>query len=141
MTQSNQHTQHQQQTSRPNHGYGSPPRNPNEQRREFLWRERVRLELQVQGLIARREGLHQQWQHLQVRKATKANQLPKVVGQIMLSGLVGIRQLPGERLYLYEKDRLAQEEYRLQQDLIRCKSDADALEAQISVIDVELSLL
>ena len=143
MTQSNQHTQHhqQQQSNRPNHGYGSPPRNPNEQRREYLWRERVRLELQVQGLIARRECLHQQWQHLQARKATMANQLPKVVGQIMLSGLVGIRQLPGERLYLYEKDRIAQEEYRMQQDLIRCKSDADALEAQIGVIDVELSLL
>ena len=143
MTQSNQHTQGQQhqQTYRLNHGYGSPPRNPNEQRREFLWRERVRLELQMQGLIARAAALNQQWQHLQTRKVALGNQLPKVVGQIVLSGLAGIRQLPGERLYLYEKDRIAQEEYRMQQDLIRCKSDADALEAQINVIDVELSLL
>jgi hypothetical protein len=30
--------------------------NPEEQRREFLWRERVKLELQVQALIARTDG-------------------------------------------------------------------------------------
>ena len=95
----------------------------------------------MQGLIARRAGLNQQWQHLQARKAASANQLPKVVGQIMLSGLAGIRQLSGERLYLYEKDRIAQEEYRVQQELIRCDGDAAALQAQISVIEFELSLL
>ena len=68
-------------------------------------------------------------------------QLPRVAGQIVLSGLVGIRQLPSERLYFYERERIAQEEYRLQQDVIRCHSDAAALHAQIEVLDFELSLL
>lgn len=134
----NQRNQHQH-NFQPNQTY--PPRNPLEQRREFLWRERVKLELQVQGLLAHVANLYQQWQHLQTRKTALGNQVPKVAGQILLAGLVGIRQLPAERLYAYEKDRIAQEEDRIQQDLIRCNGDAAALQAQISVIDVELSLL
>ncbi len=134
-TQSNQH----QHNFQPNQSYAA--RNPKEQRREFLWRERVKLELQVQSLLAHVANLYQQWQHLQTRKIALGNQVPKVAGQILLAGLVGIRQLPAERLYAYEKDRIAQEEDRIQQDFIRCNGDAAALQAQISVIDVELSLL
>ena len=51
------------------------------------------------------------------------------------------RQLPSERLHLYEKERIAQEEYRLQQDIMRCQGDAAGLHAQIEVLDFELSLL
>ncbi len=140
MNQNQQRPQHQHQ-SQSNSGYGSPPRNPQEQRREFLWRERVKLELQAQGLIARGESLTRQWHFLQDRKAAFGQRMPKVVGQIMLSGLVGIRQLPAERSYQYEKERLAQEEYRIQQEIMQCNSDAAAIQAQITVIDFELSLL
>ena len=52
-----------------------------DQRREFLWRERVRLELQVQALLARGENLARQWQHLQERKAALGNQLPRVAAR------------------------------------------------------------
>jgi len=48
---------------------------------------------------------------------------------------------PFRRLHLYEKERIAQEEYRLQQDIIRCHGDAAGLQAQIEVLDFELSLL
>ena len=34
---------------------------------EFLWRERVKLELQVQALLARAESLDQAWRALQQR--------------------------------------------------------------------------
>ncbi len=143
MTQNHQRFQRNQQrhTSQPHESHRPPPGNQEEQRREFLWRERVRLELQVQALLARGESLARQWQHLQARKMALGKQLPRVAGQIVLSGLVGIRQLPSERLYSYERDRIAQEEYRLQQDVIRCHSDAAALHAQIEVLDFELSLL
>ena len=143
MTQNHQRFQRtqQQHTSQPHKSHRPPPGNQEEQRREFLWRERVRLELQVQALLARGESLTRQWQHLQERKAALGNQLPRVAGQIVLSGLVGIRQLPSERLHFYERDRIAQEEYRLQQDIIRCHGDAAALHAQIKVLDFELSLL
>ena len=143
MTQNHQHYQRNQQqhTYQPHESHRPPPRNQEDQRREFLWRERVRLELQVQALLARGESLVRQWQHLQERKAALGNQLPRVAGQIVLSGLVGIRQLPSERLHSYERARIPQEEYHLQQDIIRCNGDAAGLHAQIEVLDFELSLL
>ena len=143
MTQHHQRSQRDQQqyTSQPHEGHRPPPGNVQDQRREFLWRERVRLELQVQALLARGESLSRQWQHLQERKASLGNQLPRVAGQMLIAGLVGIRQLPSERLHLYEKERIAQEEYRLQQDTIRCQGDAAGLYTQIEVLDFELSLL
>ena len=135
-----QRNQHQQ-TSQPHHGHRSPPGHPSDQRREFLWRERVRLELQVQALLTRGESLARQWQHLQERKAVLGNRLPKVASQMVIASLVGIRQLPSERMHLYEKERIAQEEYRLQQDIMRCQGDAAGLHGQIEILDFELSLL
>jgi hypothetical protein len=143
MTQNHQRYQRNQQhsTSQPHDGHRPPPGNPLDQRREFLWRERVRLELQVQALLAQGESLARQWQHLQERKTALGNQLPSVARQMIIAGLVGIRQLPSERLHLYEKERIAQEEYHLQQDIMRCQGDAAGLQAQIEVLDFELSLL
>lgn len=143
MTQNHQRFQQNQyqSTSKPHESHRPPPGNSQDQRREFLWRERVRLELQVQALLARGESLAKQWQHLQERKAALGNQLPRVVGQVVIAGLVGIRQLPAERMHLYERERIAQEEYRLQQDIIRCQGDAAGLYSQIEVLDFELSLL
>jgi hypothetical protein len=143
MSQNQQHFQRNQRqhTSQPYESHRPPPRNQEDQRREFLWRERVRLELQVQALLARGENLARQWQHLQERKAALGNQLPRVASQMVIAGLVGIRQLPSERLHYYEKERIAQGEYRLQQDIMRCQGDAAGLNAQIEVLDFELSLL
>ena len=143
MSQNYQHYQQNQHqhTSQPHQGHRPPPGNPMDQRREFLWRERVRLELQVQALLARGESLARQWQHLQERKTMLGNQLPRVASQMVIAGLVGIRQLPSERLHLYERERIAQEEYRLQQDIIRCNGDAAGLHGQIEILDFELSLL
>ncbi len=118
-----------------------PPGNPSDQRREFLWRERVRLELQVQATLARGESLARQWQHLQGKKTVLGNHLPRIAGQMIIAGLVGIQQLPAERLHLYEKERIAHEEYRLQQEIIHCQGEATGLYTQIEVLDFELSLL
>jgi seryl-tRNA synthetase len=111
------------------------------QRREFLWRERVKLELQVQALLARAESLEQAWRALQQRKANLQHQKPKLAAQIVLSGLVRSRSLPAERLYHYERERIVQEEERLRQAIIFCQGDLAALQAQIEVIQLELSLL
>ena len=143
MTQNHQRFQQNQNqsTSKPHESQRPPNGSSLDQRREFLWRERVRLELQVQALLARGENLTRQWQHLQERKAALGNQLPRVASQMVIAGLVGIRQLPSERLHSYEKERIAQEEYRLQQDIMRCNGDAAGLHAQIEILDFELSLL
>jgi hypothetical protein len=143
MTQNHQRFQQNQyqSTSKPHESHRPPNGSSLDQRREFLWRERVRLELQVQALLARSESLAMQWQHLQEKKAMLGNQLPRVASQMVIAGLIGIRQLPSERLHLYEKERIAQEEYRLQQDSIRCQGEAAGLYTQIEVLDFELSLL
>jgi len=115
--------------------------NPEVQRREFLWRERVKLELQVQALIARAESLDQAWRVLQHRKANMQQQKPKLAAQILLSGLARTRSLPAERLFHYERERLMQEEEQLRQAIIFCQGDLAALQAQIEVIQLELSFL
>ena len=115
--------------------------NPQVQRREFLWRERVKLELQVQALIARAESLEQAWRLLQQRKASMQQRKPKLAAQIVLSGLARSRSLPAERLYHYERERILQEEERLRQAIIFCQGDLAALQAQIEVIQLELSFL
>jgi seryl-tRNA synthetase len=115
--------------------------NPEVQRREFLWRERVKLELQVQVLIARAESLDEAWRVLQQRKANLQQQKPKLAAQILLSGLARTRSLSAERLFHYERERLVQEEERLRQAIIFCQGDLAALQAQIEVIQLELSFL
>jgi hypothetical protein len=69
------------------------------------------------------------------------HQKPKLVAQIVLSGLVRSRSLPAERLFHYERERILQEEERLRQAILFCQGDLAALQAQIEVIQLELSFL
>ena len=137
------HRQHQQHQPNyhPDHQDRQRPGNPLEQRREFLWRERVKLEMQVQGLLALIQGLEQEWCVLQHRKASVEQEKPKLAAQIVLSGLARTRHLPAERLFHYRRERLIQEEERLRQAMMRCQNDLAGLQGQIEVICLELSFL
>jgi len=137
--QQSHHYQRQPQRSHQQHQDRQQSVNPEVQRREFLWRERVKLELQVQALIARAESLDQAWRVLQQRKASMQQQKPKLAAQILLSGLARTRYLRAERLFHYERERIMQEENRLRQAIIFCQGDLAALQAQIEVIQLELS--
>ncbi len=117
------------------------PGHPQEHRREFLWWERVKLEMQVQALLALIQSLEQEYCMLQQRKASMEQEKPKLAAQIVLSGLVGARSLSAERLYQYRRERLMQEEERLGQAMIRCQNDLAGLHGQIEVILLELSFL
>ena len=117
------------------------PGNPLEHRREFLWRERVKLEMQVQALLALIQSLEQEWCLFEHRKASVEQEKPKLAAQIVLSGFVGTRSLPTERLFQYRRERLIQEEERLGQAMIRYQSDLAGLQGQIEVILLELSFL
>jgi hypothetical protein len=139
--QSRRDQRHYQRQSHQQHQDRQQSGNPQVQRREFLWRERVKLELQVQALIARAESLYQAWRVLQQRKANLQQQKPKLAAQILLSGLARTRSLPAERLFHYERERIMQEEDRLRQAMIFCQGDLAALQAQIEVIQLELSFL
>ena len=140
-----QHQQQQYQQHQPNdhraYQERQRPGNPQEHRREFLWRERVKLEMQVQALLALLQGLEQEYCVLQHRKASMEQEKPKLVAQIVLSGLVGTRSLSAERLYQYRRERLMQEEERLGQAMIRYQHDLAGLHGQIEVILLELSFL
>ena len=139
--QSRRDQRHHQRQSHQQHQDRQQSGNPQVQRREFLWRERVKLELQVQALIARAESLYLAWRVLQQRKANLQQQKPKLAAQILLSGLARTRSLPAERLFHYERERILQEEDRLRQAIIFCQGDLAALQAQIQVIQLELSFL
>ncbi len=117
------------------------PGNPQEHRREFLWRERVKLEMQVQALLALLQGLEQEYCVLQHRKASIEQEKPKLAAQIVLSGLAGTRYLSAERLFQYRRERLIQEEERLGQAMIRYQNNLAGLQGQIEVIHLELSFL
>ena len=135
------HSQHDQRSYQQHHQDRQQSGHPEVQRREFLWRERVKLELQVQASLSRAESLDQAWRALQQRKANLQYQKPKLAAQIVLSGLARTRSLPAERLFLYERERILQEEERLRQAIIFCQGDLAALQTQIEVIQLELSLL
>jgi hypothetical protein len=137
------HQQHQQHQPNDHRTFQDRqrPGNPLEHRREFLWRERVKLEMQVQALIALIQSLEQEWCVLQHRKASVEQEKPKLAAQIVLSGLAGARSLPAERLFQYRRERLIQEEERLGQAMIRCQHDLAGLHGQIEVILLELSFL
>jgi hypothetical protein len=134
------HHHHDQRSHQP-HQDRQHSGHPEVQRREFLWRERVKLELQVQALLARADSLDQAWCALQQRKTNLQHQKPKLAAQIVLSGLARTRSLPAERLFHYERERILQEEERLRQTIIFCQGDLAALQAQIEVIQLELSFL
>jgi predicted RecB family nuclease len=138
-----QHQHYQQHPANDHRAYQERqrPGNPLEQRREFLWRERVKLELQVQALLALLQGLEQEYRMLQHRKASMEQEKPKLATQIVLSGLAGTRSLSAERLYQYRRECLMQEEERLGQAMIRYQHELAGLHGQIEVILLELSFL
>ena len=139
--QSHRDQRHHQRQSHQSHQDRQQSGNPQVQRREFLWRERVKLDLQVQALIARAQSLDEAWRALQQRKANLQQQRPKLTAQILVSGLARTRSLPAERLFHYERERIVQEEERLRQAIIFCQGDLAAIQAQIEVIQLELSFL
>ncbi len=136
-----QQSQRHQQNDHRQYQDRQRPGNVQEQRREFLWRERVKLEMQVQALIALLQGLEQEWCVLQHRKASIEQEKPKLAAQIVLSGLAGTRYLSAERLFQYRRERLIQEEERLGQAMIRYQNNLAGLQGQIEVIHLELSFL
>ena len=134
------HQQHQWSGNRQYH-HRHRSETVQEQRREFLWRERVKLEMEVQSLLALLQGVEQEWCVIEQRKTSLAQERPRIAAQIMLSGLTGSRYLPAERLFQYRRERLLQEEERLGQAMIRYQNELAGLHVQIEVILLELSFL
>jgi len=73
-------------------GHGSLPSTPQELMRALLWRQRMKLEFEMQGLLLRTTTLVQEWQRLHGRKEAAGNEVSTLAGHILLAGCVGLQQ-------------------------------------------------
>jgi hypothetical protein len=122
-------------------GQGSPPRTPRERSRAVLWRERMKLEFNVQGLFVRAATLVQEWQSLHGSKPAVGNEVSKIASRIVLAGYGRVPSHASERQHSNQQDRIAQEEQRIQQEMLRYSMDIALLQGQIIRFDSELALL
>ena len=120
-------------------GHGSLPCTPQEQRRAVLWRQRMKLEFEMQGLFIRTTTLVQEWQRLHDSKEALGNEVSTLASHILLAGFVGLHQERTAWQHTYERDDVAQEELRIQQDMVRCSMDIATLQAHIIRLDFELA--
>ena len=138
MSQDHQLSQHKH-TFQLLEGNGSLPSNPREQRRAMLWRRRMKLEFEVQGLFVRTATLVQEWQSLHGSKEAVGNEISTLASHILLAGFVGLQQERTAWQHSYERDDVAPEEHRIQQDMVRCSMDIATLQAHIIRLDFELA--
>lgn len=136
-------SQRQQQRGQASHSSSYQPGAPQglQRRRDWLWQERVKLELQVQNLFSQEQRACADAHLLAQRKAALLGQRPKIVFQMALSGIAGIHVTPAERAYAYALERIAQEEARIQSFWCWCQAERQRLDGQIVLINTELTLL
>ena len=108
-----------------------------EQRREYLWRRQLELELEMRSLLAQRQALQRNWNVLQARKATIQGSKPAVVLSLLLTRH---SSLP-EQNYAYAMQRIVQEEQWLLQQGNELEAQRIAVAEQLNVIAFEFSLL
>ena len=140
MSHDHQHPQHKH-TFQLLEGHGSLPSNPQEQRRAVLWRQRMKLEFEMQGLFVRSATLVQEWQYLHGSIEAVGNEVSKIASHLVLAGFIALHQEQTAWQHSYERDDIAQEEYCIQQAMLRCSMDIATLQVQIEILDFELSLL
>ncbi len=121
-------------------GHGSPPSNPPEQKKALLWRQRMKLEFEVQALIVRTATLVQEWQLLHGEKAAQENEVATIASQLLLAGWLESQQHPHVLHHPYVRDHQTEEASRIRQDMLRCSMGIATAQAQIIRLDVELSL-
>ncbi len=122
-------------------GHGSLASTPQEQRSAVLWRRRMKLEFELQGLFIRTTTLVQEWQRLHGSKEAVGNEVSTLASHILLAGFVGLQQERTAWQHSSERDDVAQEEHRIQQAMVRCSMHIATLQAHIIRLDFELARL
>ena len=107
----------------------------------MLWRQRMKLEFEMQGLFIRTTTLVQEWQRLHGSKEAVGNEVSKIASHLVLAGFVGLHQERTAWQHSYERNAIAQEEHRIQHDMLRCSMDIAFLRGKIIRFDSELALL
>ena len=95
----------------------------------------------MQGLFVRAATLVQEWQRLHGHKPAVGNEVSKIATRIVLAGYGRVASYALERQHTNQQDRIAQEEQRIQQDILRYSMDIALLQAQIIRLDFELALM
>jgi hypothetical protein len=108
-----------------------------EQRREYLWRRQLELELEMRSLLAQQQALQRNWNVLQGRKATIAGSKPAVALSILLTRH---SSMP-ERNYSYAMQRITQEEQWLLQQGNALEAQKIGVAEQLDVVAFEFTLL
>ena len=122
-------------------GHGSPPSDPQEQKKALLWRQRMKLEFEVQGLIVRTATLVQEWQLLHGKKASTGNEVSTIASHLLLAGWLESQQHPNVMQHPYVRDHQTEEASRIRQEMLCCSMDIASAKAQIIALEFELSLL
>ena len=107
----------------------------------MLWRRRMKLEFEMQGLFIRTTTLVQKWQRLHGSKEAVGNEVSTIASHILLAGFVGLQQERTAWQYSYVQNGIAQEEQRIQRGMLHCSMDIATLQAHIIRLDVELARL
>jgi hypothetical protein len=140
MSHDDQHPQ-QKHTFQLLEGSASLPSTPQEQSKAVLWRQRMKLEFELQGLIIRTTTLVQEWQLLHGSKEAVGNEVSTLAGHILLTGFVRLQREREPWYQSCEQDELAQQERRIQQDMLRCSMDIATCKARLIRLDSALALL
>jgi hypothetical protein len=140
MSHDDQHPQHMH-TFQLLEGSGSLPSTPQERSKAVLWRQRMKLEFEMQGLVIRTTSLVQEWQRLHGCKEAVGNEVSTLAGHILLTGFVRLQQEQSPWHHRYEQDDLAQKERRIQQNMLNCSMDVATCKAKMIRLDYALALL
>lgn len=136
MSHDDQHPQHRH-TFQLLEGSGSLPSSPQERSKAVLWRQRMKLEFELQGLIIRTTTLVQAWQRLHGCKEAVGNEVSTLAGHILLTGFVRFQRERESWYHSSEQDAFELKERRIQQDMLRCSMDIATCKAKI----IRLALL
>ena len=140
MSHDQQHPQHKH-TFQLLEGSGSLPSSPQEQSQALLWRQRMKLKFELQGLIIRTTTLVQVWQCLHGCKEAFGNEVSTLAGHILLTGFVRLQRERESWYQSCEQDELAQQERRIQQDMLSCSMNIATCKAKLIRLDSALALL
>jgi hypothetical protein len=122
-----------------------PAWDPRFSRREYLLRERMHLEREIQRNLGKAEALNQQWQLWHERKARlDQNQVlvpVKEVASALVRRLIHIKIPSATQQASYRKNRLEQELAWLQRQAILINTHHEVLLQEAQIIDWELEML
>ncbi len=140
MSHDDQHPQHRH-TFQLVERSGSLPSSPQERSKALLWRQRMKLEFELQGHIIYTTALVQEWQRLHGCKEAVGNEVSTLAGHILLTGFVRFQRERESWYQSYEEDDLAQKERRIQQDMLSCSMEIATCKAKLIRLDSALALL